>query len=270
MQIESPFDMMAETYDLDFTWSKIGGLQRGKVRELLFPFFDEGRKDAAILEMNCGTGEDAVWLSRLGHRVVATDASAKMIEKASEKKYRSGIADDRLQIVQCAFQDLAQRFQGGKFDWVFSNFGGINCLQAGEIGKLAANLNGLLVPDGMIALVVMSRFCLWETAYYTFLGQWKTAVRRSRRDQSLVVGGYSLPFYHYSPREMKKIFHPHFTCIGCFPVGLLIPPSYLEQHFSTKPSLLNALDRWESRLNHYQLLSRWADHYCILFKKTKS
>ena len=270
MQIETPFDVMAETYDLDFTWSKIGALQRGKVRELILPFFEKGKKNATILEMNCGTGEDAVWLASMGHRVVATDASEKMIEKTFEKKYRFGLRDNNLEIEQCSLQDLGVRYQGRKFDFIFSNFGGINCIRREEVNELAAKLSGLLAPGGRIALVVMSRFCLWESAYYFAQGKWKTAFRRSQHQQTLLVGENSLRFYHYSPLEIKKMFAPYFASIGCFPVGLLIPPSYLEQHFSTRPSLLNTLNRLENRLNRIQLFSRWADHYCILFKKTGS
>ena len=75
----SPFDTLAETYDADFSSSAIGLMQRKRVWKWLVPLLNESGRSLNILEINCGTGEDAIRLASMGHRVIATDASAAMI-----------------------------------------------------------------------------------------------------------------------------------------------------------------------------------------------
>ena len=76
------FDSSATTYDSDFTFSEIGKLQRNRVHVFLAKNILNQNK-LSVLEINCGTGEDALWLAERGCDVIATDASSKMIEVVS-------------------------------------------------------------------------------------------------------------------------------------------------------------------------------------------
>lgn len=76
------FDSIAEQYDDIFTRSLIGRAQRDAVWDVLRRTFRTGER---ILELNCGTGEDALFLSRLGVSVVACDASKRMIAVAARR-----------------------------------------------------------------------------------------------------------------------------------------------------------------------------------------
>ena len=81
------FDTFAETYDDDFTHSLLGRLLRPRVWDILAQHFTAGQH---ILELTCGTGEDAVWLARRGVHVTATDGSAEMVKKAKAKAEEQG------------------------------------------------------------------------------------------------------------------------------------------------------------------------------------
>ena len=72
------FDIAAPIYDDVFTYSHIGKLQRGLVHEYLERSLPTN-KSLHILEINCGTGHDAIWLSNRGHHIIATDISSEMI-----------------------------------------------------------------------------------------------------------------------------------------------------------------------------------------------
>src|ERR1700688_4355612 len=73
------FDGVADSYDEVFTYSTIGRAQRRTVWDKLLVAFPPGRH---ILELNCGTGEDARYLVQRGRSVVACDASRSMIQVA--------------------------------------------------------------------------------------------------------------------------------------------------------------------------------------------
>ena len=127
MLAPSPFDALAETYDADFTASAIGRMQRSRVWFFLTPILNKAGRSLKILEINCGTGDDAIKMAAMGHTITATDASASMIQKAKEKMNRSS-NPSAVEFIICPFDQLENVFAYEKFDLVFSNFGGLNCI----------------------------------------------------------------------------------------------------------------------------------------------
>jgi len=84
------------------------------------PFLQEelGRVGAnRVLDVACGTGWHAIALSRRGYEVVATDISARMIERARENGVREGVP---VRFVQAGFGQLAGQVGRG--------FGGLICM----------------------------------------------------------------------------------------------------------------------------------------------
>ncbi len=269
MLVQSPFDILAETYDADFTESLIGKLQRKRVWELLMPVLQSYNRPLKILEINCGTGEDALRLAEMGHTVIAADASKVMIEKAQEKLYASKIKSNRITFIQCSFNQLKNHFANEKFDLVFSNFGGINCINENEIMKLSEDISTITNSDSQLFLVVMSNFCLWEIFFYSFKGKLSTAFRRQKKSVLFNVNGSSIPVFYYSPQNLKRLFQSKFKPVQTYPVGLFIPPTYLEKQFSSRKHWLDKLNNWEAHLGKYSIFSSVADHFCITLKQDK-
>ncbi len=267
MLVQSPFDILAETYDVDFTESLIGKLQRKRVWGLLMPVLQSYNHPLKILEINCGTGEDALRFAEMGHTVMATDASRVMIEKAQKKLSESKI--NKITFIQCSFTQLKNHFANEKFDLVFSNFGGINCINENEIMKLSEDLSVITNADGQLFLVVMSRLCLWEIFYYSFKGKLSTAFRRQKKSVLFNVNGSSMPVFYYSPQNLKRLFQSKFKPVQTYPVGLFIPPTYLEKQFSSRKPWLDKLNNWEAHLGKYSIFSSVADHFCITLKQDK-
>ncbi len=52
---------------------------------------EEGRIGTTVLDVGCGTGENALYLAQQGHAVWGVDASARAIKKAKAKSSRRGI-----------------------------------------------------------------------------------------------------------------------------------------------------------------------------------
>jgi SAM-dependent methyltransferase len=77
----SPFDSEALIYDQNFTYSKIGKAQREIVWTHLSNLIKYA-KIKSVLEVNCGTGEDALFLNKKEISVLPTDVSEKMVELA--------------------------------------------------------------------------------------------------------------------------------------------------------------------------------------------
>lgn len=265
MLTRTPFDILAETYDQNFVQSQTGQLQREKVWHHLEPFLKSRGRPLRILEINCGTGEDAIRLAQMGHDVVGTDASSSMIAVAAGKA--ATLRLDNLDFVQCPFNKISSCFPKQKFDLVFSNFAGINCANQFEIAQLGKDFCSMVRPDGHLFFVVLSRFCLWELLYYGIKLQPGIAFRRWKKSNSFVIEGHSMPVYYYSPSAFRKLFNPYFIHDRGYPVGLFLPPTYMERSFADRHSWLSKLNRWEYALGKYQAFSSLADHYCVILKR---
>ena len=93
--MSSFFDVTAKTYDSTFTDTKIGLEQRKKVYKNIEHIFLSGDK-RNVLELNCGTGEDAIAFAKQGHNIIATDISDEMINVARSKNDYSNLSFETL------------------------------------------------------------------------------------------------------------------------------------------------------------------------------
>lgn len=264
---QQPFDILAATYDEDFSHTQIGKLQRARVWEKLLPVLQAYKKPLNILEINCGTGEDALQLAAMGHTVIATDASAVMIAKATKKISTSAASQNRVSFMQCSFEELALQSFDSKFDLIFSNFGGLNCIHSSGLTALSKVFAKLLNPGGQLFFVVMGTFCAWETGWHLIRGKFSTAFRRWKKEVPFTIAGKTIPVYYYSPATFKKLLYHEFAYINSFAAGLFIPPSYLEPIFLKHQAMLGKLNALERKLAGPSIMCRLSDHYCIVFKK---
>jgi SAM-dependent methyltransferase len=256
------FDNYAAEYDARFTHSEIGKMQRARVHHFVATHL---REKENVLEINCGTGEDALWLASRGHQVLATDASGEMLKAAVEKKQRKNA--ESLSLEQFSFDDLSTLGKKN-FNFIFSNFGGLNCISPAEIKSLSPVFASLLEKNGKLGLVVMGRDCKWERFYFKRKKKSeKVDRRRSREGVPTLIGGTEMKTWYYAPQEIEQLFSEHFSLIENKPVGLFVPPSYLENYFRTKKLSLNFLFILEKLFGNIQAFSNYADHYLIVLKK---
>ncbi len=268
MHSNTNFDSSANQYDSDFTHTEIGKMQR----DFVYDFLNRRiftNKPLSVLEINCGTGEDALWLAKKGHSVLGSDASAKMIEVARQKS--KAIINTSLHFEQAAFSDLKSKFSSQKFDLIFSNFGGLNCVDKTEFNQLMDDFYALLNPNGKLVLVIMGRKCGWERLYFLLKGNSKSAFRRMSQEAvpANIGNGIIQPTFYFSPSEIKSLAEQNFQHLNTKPIGLFIPPSYLEKFFSNKKMLLQFHFQIEKLFGQFSFLSNYADHYLIYFKKNK-
>ena len=253
------FDKAAKNYDTTFTYSEIGKAQRGRVYHFLKQEIN-GKSNLNILELNCGTGEDAIYLSNLGHRVIATDISSEMIAKAKKK-------NPSIQFLQQDITTITSETFSEKFDLIFSNFGGLNCLSKEQLKSLIDTSETLLKKNGKLIFVIMPKRCLWERFYFFIKGNFKKMKRRKSKKAVLAnVDGIDVATRYFNPSELKELANKKYTLSVLKPIGISIPPSYLEPYFVSKKNFLKLLIHLENWLSS-SFWSKYADHYLISFQK---
>ena len=96
------------------------------------------------LEIGCGTGNNAIWLSQQNFHVLGIDTSEIAIEKAKEKASKAN--------TKCAFMVsdiLTSHVEGAPFGFAFDR-GCFHTLSSDkERKKFAENVNGHLEKDGL-------------------------------------------------------------------------------------------------------------------------
>lgn len=247
---ESPFDALAVEYDDTFTDTVIGRTMRAAVWRRTDVLFAPGSR---VLELNCGTGVDALHLAERGVTVSATDASQGMVDVARARG---------VDAVRCNAEDIGALGSAlGPFDGVLSNFGGLNCVA--DVGGVASGLAAAMRPGGVAVLCVMGPVVPWEWGWYLGHLQGRKAVRRFKASTEW----RGLTIRYPSVDSLRKSFAPWFTCERSWALGAFVPPSYIEPFAARHPGLVERLDRIERRTETWWPVVRVADHYVVELRR---
>jgi SAM-dependent methyltransferase len=264
ISITPPFDAVAETYDEVFTNSLIGRAQRDSVWRELDRCFSYGQR---ILELNCGTGVDAIHLAGRGVKTLACDAAPRMIEVA---RRRLSAAQDlaKVEFRILATENLGWLEDRGPFDGAFSNFAGLNCVK--NLRGVARDLASLVRPGGRFVAGMAGRFVAWEIVWYLAHGNVRKALRRFQRRgvTARLADGVTVRVQYSSVRDMTEMFAPEFKLRRWKGVGVAVPPSYLEHLAQQFPAVLNALAKADRWLGLCPLIRATADHVLLTFERS--
>lgn len=244
----SAFDGIAAAYDAQWSHSSIGLLQRAAVWRHLDSLVRPGMR---VLDLGCGTGEDALRLMERGALVDAVDASPAMVEVARSKDVPAGVA---------RIEDLTGFSE--VYDLALSNFGALNCVE--DLSALGRDLAALVRPGAYAALCVLNAFCAWELVFYAMRGQWRKAFRRLR---GTAPSGFGTQVFYHAAADLQAALWPAFSLIGDTGIGIAIPPSYGPRWSDAALARCAALDR---RLENTALGRAIADHRLLIFQRTEA
>ena len=163
-------------------------------------------------------------------------------------------------------QDAKVHLAGEKFDLVFSNFGGFNCLSDDQFSHwLNGQLPDLLNPGGRFVAVLMSKFCVWESLYFLSKFQFRKAFRRLSKGpvEGKLSAVSSINTWYYAPQWIKTHLPETLTVSDVKAIGLFIPPSYLNHFFATHIKLLSTLQKLENSIKEVKAAALFSDHYLI-------
>jgi ubiquinone/menaquinone biosynthesis C-methylase UbiE len=257
----SAFDRIAGSYDELFTRTAVGRAQRKQVWGRLLAAFPLGNR---ILELNCGTGEDARFLARNGRSVVACDGSGEMIEVARRRDREEG-GLPAVSYLRLHNEDLSSLPADWGFDGAFSNFSGLNCLE--DLNPVATNLAYLVRPGGRVLICLWSRSCAAEMLWYLLRGQPKKALRRCSGKTTARLGGMTIAISYPTIRAVRRSFAPWFQLNSRRAVGLFVPPSYAEPSIRNHMSILARLEWMDSLCADWPILRDFGDHTLLEFER---
>lgn len=258
------FTKQSETFDIIYSSPAIIKYKRQRVWQHLQKYLQPG---SYILELNAGTGEDAVKLAQNGHRVHATDISEGMLEKLDEK-LKSQKLEENITHEVCSFTELEQLRSKGPYDCIFSNFAGLNCTD--ELEKVLDSFSFLLKPGGFVTLVLLPKFCFWEFLLL-FKGKFRTAFRRfsGKKGAKAHIEEEYFRCWYYNPSFIRKYLKNSFEVMALEGLCTLIPPSYIENFAERHPKLFRFLEKKESKWKANWPWKVMGDYYVITLRKKR-
>ncbi|HVW87119.1 MAG TPA: methyltransferase domain-containing protein [Bryobacteraceae bacterium] len=245
MTAASWFDQVASSYDSLWSSAPAGRLQREAFWRIAGSLFRAGDR---VLDLGCGIGDDAVRLSGMGIDISAIDRSPEMVRIARAR----GIDARVLRI-----EDV--RVLSPRFDGALSNFGAMNCV--GRLPDIREPLANLIRPGGYLALCLMGRFCLWETVWYAFRGEFGKAARRWKGE---TVSQTGICLRYPLAADVRDAFAPDFRLVTFAGIGVLVPPSFVT---GVPERVMSAFAEFDRRMASLPVFRSMSDHRLLVFQR---
>ena len=254
--INKAFSSISKEYDTAETF--LHKQYRNQVRNNLNKYI---KSNMNVLEVNAGTGIDALFLLQNYDITLTTiDISDTMIEYMKRKRSEFNL-QDRWQIFQLSFTEL-QELNNQKFHLIFSNFGGLNCLE--NLTYFTNNLETILYPNAVISLVIMPKICLWEIKDI-LKGNWKYATRRWFGKTIAKINNNPFEVYYYNYNEILKNFKKLYKQICLQSIAPFSPIADINNlsFVSKYPTLFKQLIKLDNVFNKSFPFNRIGDYLIV-------
>jgi ubiquinone/menaquinone biosynthesis C-methylase UbiE len=260
--VSAAFSAQSPVFDATYNGNQTTLWMRSRARKEVMTYIKPG---ARILELNCGTGIDSLYFAEQGFEVVATDNSDGMLAKLRQKISSMNTEPD-ISVKKCSFNRI-DTLDAGTFDYVFSNFGGLNCTD--KLYEVLEGIDKVLKPGGHFTLVVMPKICPWEILML-FKGYFKTAFRRFKKNGTPArIEGVHFMCYYYNPFYIIKHVGEKYKLKALKGLCIVMPPPFIEKFHERYPRIFGILEQVENRISLIPPFNRWCDHYAITMQKIK-
>ena len=250
------YDGYAPIYDNLLRENRINAYMRKEmVRALLASFPPNSR----LLELGCGTGDEALVLASHGCEVVAIDPSSEMLRVAQSKAAQHPFGD-RVRLHRGRARDVGSLLADeptGSFDGAYSSFA---LSYESDLDAVRAPLARLVRPNGLLVVAAMNRTCLPEWALSVLLLRPSLSGRRLQPSTLHKVGPVHTVVYSRTPNALVNGFAPDFSLRGLRALPAILPPHYANRPLRRWPSLMDALERIDKRVAGFPLIRGLGDH----------
>jgi len=258
--INYAFSKQSELYDRHDQSNPVLQAMRQQVYEHVERYLPS---NANILELNAGTGIDALHFITRGHKVFATDLSDGMIFQLKQKQKIHRL-ENQLRVQQVSYDQLNELSGTEKFDFIFSNFGGLNCIS--DLTKVTRHFPAFLKPGSYLTVVIMPPVCPWELASI-FKGKFGHAFRRLRKNGTRAqLEGESFQTYYHSLQRIRSAFGRNFQFISSEGLAALSPQPHHRNFPQKFPLIYKVLNKADGVFRKSFPFNRWADHIIVTFR----
>ncbi len=247
------FDALAPSYDSLFR-TPAGRLARRRSLEPLLRWFGPGMR---VLDIGCGTGEEALALARRGVEVIGLDPSeASLAILRLKLRSEPSLKVRTLKAHARQLRSLAPDI--GRLDGAYSSFGALNCEPS--LAPVRDGLAALLAPKTPFIASVMNRLCLFELAAGMLTLRPRLAARRLG-DGTARVAGQPVYTRYFTPASFASEMAPAFLVRSVAALPFALPPQPLAATLERSAPVMSALERIDDRLRARAPWRSLGDHF---------
>lgn len=241
------YDRYAPRYNDLLQENRINAYMRREMTRILLSTFPPGSR---LLELGCGTGDEALELASHGCEIIASDPSTKMIEIAQRKaerhpsgnrvEFRVGRASESNDVLD----DQSQ----ASFNGAYSSFA---LSYEADLRPSRNALTRLIRTGGVLVVSAMNRLCGSEWLLSMISGRPWFAGRRLRPSTLHKVGSVRTPVFCRTTAELVRAFEPGFVLEDLRALPAILLPHYANRPLMRWPALVDILegvDPWVARL----------------------
>jgi len=267
--LSARFDRAAQMYDATFGppddsghGSPLVHWLRQEHQVVLHDMFKSG---VSVLELGCGTGEEALALAKSGYSVLGIDISKAMVRQAETKAAVYGLQRS-VSFRTLAAGQLDMLDERGPFQGAYASLGTLNTEP--DLAVVARGLHRLLEPGAAFVATVMSRHCAYEILYNLVRLKPQRTLKRGPawRETRAGVGGVDAPVRFYSPGQFAAAFEPYFTVESVRAFPLWMPPVHLHELYRARPDHYRRLEAWDRRMRFWRGFRGWGDHFLMVLR----
>ncbi len=219
-----------------------------------------------LLEIGCGTGAEAIQISKKVRQIIATDISQGMLsllrQKIRAKKLENILP---VQARAARISSVASLLEGGKVRIAYSFNGALNLEP--DIDKFPLELSEVVEGGGYFVCSVRNIFCLSETIAHAAVLQLDKIAPRKKQPTMVSVGGIDIPAFYHSTRFMSRLFRPYFSLRKLVGLPAFLPPAYLNEYCIRFKPLTSLLERLETVLAERFPFNRLSDQTLFVFQR---
>jgi ubiquinone/menaquinone biosynthesis C-methylase UbiE len=258
------YNRFAEQYDALLSENRINRYMRQQVMREHLGAFHEGDR---LLEIGCGTGDEALALASKGCEVVAIDPSEEMLKLGKEKASRSSFGH-RVTFLKGYGRDIARllgELGDASFHGAYSSF---SLSYERDLNQVRDSLARLLKPGGSLIVTLMNRLCATEFAIATVALHPSLAGRRLSPIIAHKVGAVSTEVFSRTVAEVKRVFARFFDLREVRALPAALPPPYLNRIVRRFPSMIDMLEKIDPASGRLPLVRYLGDHSLFKFRRT--
>jgi len=255
-QVSKAFTIQSNHFDKIYQNNPMVDYMRKRVYAHVLKYHRKGK----MLELNAGTGTDALFFHSQGFEVYATDNAPGMIDTLKSKLS----INDKICSFLCDFENIEKMQEYAPFDSIYSNFGGLNC--SPNLFSVLEKCLTLLKFGGKMTIVIMPKNCPWEwLELLTFKP--KIAFRRYKKQQNTNLENVSFTTFYYNPKEIISVLKEKASIIGWEGLCSICPPSYKTKLIKHLPFFWKSLAYIENKISTWRIIRSYADYVILTFEK---
>lgn len=262
-EVRGAFDRIAGTIDQLVVRNPINAWMRQVSLRRIRDSFSAG---SCLLDLGCGTCEDAIQLANKGCRVFALDISGEMVEVARKKILSLGL-QDRIIVARGRIADLAGALEPcpwKRFDGAYANF---SLTYENSLEKIAGALSVVLGPGAQVFCTLPNRTVLSELVLYGVRLRFRGFLWRFHDPLLFDVHGTRLRIRAYSPWQVRRAFAPFFGLEYAIGVPVFLPPVYLREWYDRLGGARELLKHLDILLAGRYPWNRLGEHTLFKFRR---